>query len=81
MREDIWKLLTGAIIDVLQCDESELDPETSFVGDLGADSLDAYQILLEIQDRADIELPEDKVQNLVTLQNAYDLLAEFIEED
>ncbi len=81
MREDIWKLLTGAIIDVLQCDESELDPETSFEGDLGADSLDAYQILLEIQDRADVELPEDKVQNLVTLQDAYDLLAEFIKED
>ncbi|MCR5281749.1 MAG: acyl carrier protein [Lachnospiraceae bacterium] len=81
MREDIWKLLTGAIIDVLQCDESELDPETSFVGDLGADSLDAYQILLEIQERADVELPEDKVQKLETLKDAYDLLAEFIEED
>ena len=81
MREDIWKLLTGAIIDVLQCDVSELDPETSFEGDLGADSLDAYQIILEIQDQTDVELPEERVQNLVTLQDAYDLLAEFIKED
>ena len=80
MREDIWDVLTKAIIDVLQCDKSELQPETSFEGDLGADSLDAYQIILQIQEEKGVEFLPEQVEGLVTLQDAYDLLVRLEEE-
>ena len=76
MREELWKLLTDAVIEVLQCDVSELDPETSFEGDLGADSLDAYQIILQIQEKQGVEFDPDRLRGLVTLQDAYDLMVQ-----
>jgi acyl carrier protein len=48
--------------------------ESSFVNDLGGDSLDTVELLLEIEDIFDIEIPEDVAENLSTVQEAIDYL-------
>ena len=70
------EVLRQAIIDVLQCDISELHLETTIEGDLGADSLDAYQILALVQEELGIELETDKVEEIVTIEDALNLICE-----
>ena len=73
------EVLRQAIIDVLQCDISELHLETTIEGDLGADSLDAYQILTLVQEELGIELETDKVEEIVTIEDALNLICETAE--
>ncbi len=78
--EKIMETLQAAVIEVLQCDISELQPETSFEKDLGADSLDAYQILIHVQDELGIELPLEKVEEIKTLADACRLISDTMEQ-
>ncbi|MBR4759000.1 MAG: acyl carrier protein [Lachnospiraceae bacterium] len=73
------EVLRQAIIDVLQCDISELQLDTSIEGDLGADSLDAYQILAIVQEELGIELETDRVEEIVTIEDALNLICETAE--
>ena len=79
--KDELKVLQNAIIKVMQCDISELDDDTSFEGDLGADSLDAYQILSIVQDELGIELDPDAVEKIVTIDDAHRLILQALDED
>ena len=75
------EILQQAVIEVMQCDISEIEPQTTFVGDLGADSLDAYQILLLVQDEIGEDLPAEKVEEIVTIEDAYRLICEALGKD
>lgn len=57
--EDLQKL-KNIIADVLNVDPDEITPETTFEDDLGADSLDMYQILMGIEEEYGITIPEDQ---------------------
>ncbi len=70
------EIIQKAVIEVLQCDISEIEPQTSFVGDLGADSLDAYQILMLVQEELDIEFEPERVERVETVEDAYKLVCE-----
>ena len=74
------EVLRQAIIDVLQCDISELHLDTAIEGDLGADSLDAYQILAIVQEELGIELETDRVEEIVTIEDALNLICESADE-
>ena len=52
--------LQQIIAEVLNVDASEVMPGTTFTEDLGADSLDLYQIILGVEDAFDIEIPQEK---------------------
>ena len=77
--KDELKVLQNAIINVLQCDISELEKGTRFEGDLGADSLDAYQIMSLVQEELGIELDPDKVEKIVTVDDAHRLILDAID--
>ena len=70
------EILQNSVIEVMQCDISEIEPKTTFEGDLGADSLDAYQILLLVQDQIGVDLPIERVEQLQTIEDAYKLICE-----
>gem|GEM_PF-162417 len=70
------EILQNSVIEVMQCDISEIEPGTTFEGDLGADSLDAYQILLLVQDQIGVDLPIERVEQLQTIEDAYKLICE-----
>lgn len=66
--------LKQIIAEVLGVDQDEISEDTTFTDDLGADSLDLYQILLEVQDRLGVEIDEDKVQDITTVGQALEMI-------
>ena len=58
------------IAEVLNIDESDITMETTFVDDLGADSLDVFQIIMGIEEEFDIEIPNDAAESIVTVADA-----------
>ena len=64
--------LQQIIAEVLNVDASEVMPGTTFTDDLGADSLDLYQIILGVEDAFDIEIPQEEAEKIVTVVDAID---------
>ena len=60
------------IADVLNVQREEIRPETTFVDDLGADSLDIFQIIMGIEEEFDIEIDNEEAEKIVTVQDAVD---------
>ena len=65
-----FEKLKKIIAEVLNVDEEEITMETTFVDDLGADSLDVFQIIMGIEDEFDIQIPDDAAESIVTVNDA-----------
>jgi len=64
------------IVDKLGIDESEVTPEANFINDLGADSLDTVELIMEFEREFDITIPDDDAKEITTVGKAVDYLAE-----
>ena len=62
--------LKKIITEVLNVDESEITMDTKFIDDLGADSLDVYQIIMGVEEEFDIEIDVDNAETIVTVADA-----------
>ena len=58
------------IVDVLNVSEEDITMDTTFVDDLGADSLDVFQIILGIEEALDVEIDNEEVEKIVTVGDA-----------
>ncbi|MEI8006142.1 MAG: acyl carrier protein [Bacteroidota bacterium] len=58
------------IVDKLGVDESEVTPEASFTNDLGADSLDTVELIMEFEKEFDIAIPDDQAEKISTVGEA-----------
>ncbi len=67
-----FEKLKGIIADVLNVDEDEITMETTFVDDLGADSLDVFQIIMGIEEEFDIEISQEEAEKIVSVGDAVD---------
>ncbi len=67
-----FEKLQKIISEVLNVDEDEITMETTFVDDLGADSLDVFQIIMGIEEEFDIEIANEEAENIVTVADAID---------
>lgn len=65
-----FKKLKKIIAEVLNVDEEEITMETTFVDDLGADSLDVFQIIMGLEEEFDIEIPNEEAEKIVTVGDA-----------
>ncbi len=65
-----FEKLQGIIAEVLNVDAYEITPDTTFVDDLGADSLDVFQIIMGIEEEFDIEIPQEKAEKIVSVGDA-----------
>ena len=65
-----FEKLQNIIAEVLNVDPDEITPETTFVDDLGADSLDVFQIIMGIEEEFDIEIPNEKAEKIVSVGDA-----------
>ena len=65
-----FEKLKGIIADVLNVDEDEITMDTTFVDDLGADSLDVFQIIMGIEEAFDIEIPTEEAEKIVSVGDA-----------
>ncbi len=73
---DISSRVKAIIVDKLGVDENEAVPEASFTNDLGADSLDTVELIMEFEKEFDIQIPDDQAENIITVGQAI----EFIEK-
>lgn len=69
-----FEKLKQIIADILNVDPEEITMETTFTEDLGADSLDIYQIIMGIEEEFDMEIPEEKIENITTVGEAVNLI-------
>lgn len=67
------------IVDKLGVDESEISRESSFINDLGADSLDTVELIMEFEKEFDISIPDEESENIQTVGNAIDYLESQVE--
>ena len=65
-----FEKLKGIIADVLKVDENEITMDTTFVDDLGADSLDVFQIIMGIEEEFDIEIAQEEAEKIVSVGDA-----------
>ena len=65
-----FEKLQSIIAEVLNVASDEITPETTFVDDLGADSLDVFQIIMGIEEEFDIEIPNEKAEQIVSVGDA-----------
>ena len=65
-----FEKLKKIIAEVLNVDEEEITMDTTFVDDLGADSLDIFQIIMGIEEEFDIEIPNEAAESIVTVADA-----------
>ena len=66
--------LREVIAGILSVDPMEITEETTFLEDLGADSLDVYQIIMGIEDAFQIEIPVGKAERITTVGEAVELI-------
>ena len=65
-----FEKLKKIIAEVLNVDEEEITMETTFTDDLGADSLDVFQIIMGLEEEFDIEIPNEEAEKIVTVGDA-----------
>ena len=68
------KKVIDIIVEQLQVDESEVAPTASFTDDLGADSLDTVELIMEFEEAFDIEITDEDAEKLTTVQDVFDYL-------
>ena len=68
--KNTFEQLKKLIIELLEVDEAEVVPEASFVDDFGADSLDFIELITAVEDTFGIEIPDDDMEKLGTVQDA-----------
>ena len=67
-----FEKLKKIVAEVLNVDENEITMDSTFVDDLGADSLDIFQIVMGIEEEFDIEIPDEEAEKITTVQSAID---------
>ena len=75
-----FEKLRDIIVEVLNVDETEVTMESTFIDDLGADSLDVFQIIMGIEEEFDIEIPNEEAEKIVTVGDAVEQIKKALSE-
>lgn len=75
-----FDLLKEIIAEVLNVDTAEIQESTTFVDDLGADSLDVFQIIMGVEEKLNIEVDTDAAEKLSTVGDAVELIKKTVAE-
>ncbi len=62
------------VVEQLNVNADEVKEESKFVEDLGADSLDVVELVMALEEKFDIEIPDDEAEKIVTVKNAMDFI-------
>ena len=73
---DVTTKVKAIIVDKLGVDESEVTENASFTDDLGADSLDTVELIMEFEKEFDIQIPDDKAEKISTVGDAITFIEE-----
>jgi acyl carrier protein len=73
---EIQDKVTQLVSKQLNVDISSVKPESSFIDDLGADSLDTVELVMALEEAFGIEIPDEEAENIKTIQNVVDYIAD-----
>ena len=73
---DIAEKVKSIIVEKLGVEASEVTPEASFTNDLGADSLDTVELIMEFEKEFNVSIPDDQAENIQTVGQAISYLEE-----
>ena len=71
---DLNKKVIEIIVDKLGVEESKVTPEAHFVNDLGADSLDQVELIMQLEEEFDLEIPDEDAEGITTVGSAVDYI-------
>jgi acyl carrier protein len=74
MASDIESTVKSIIVEKLGVDEADVTREASFTNDLGADSLDTVELIMEFESEFDLTIPDEEAENIATVGDAIDYL-------
>ena len=74
MMSEIETQVKQIVVDHLGIEESKVTPESKFIDDLGADSLDTVELVMAFEEKFGIEIPDDAAETIQTVQNAIDFI-------
>ena len=69
-----FEKLKNVIVEVLSVDPDEITLETTFTDDLGADSLDLFQIIMGLEKEFDVEIAPEKAESIKTVEEALEMI-------
>ena len=72
--ENHYEKMKEIIVHKLGVDENKITKEAKFVDDLGADSLDTVEIIMDFEEEFDVEIPDEDAEKLTTVQSALDYI-------
>ncbi|MCI5612720.1 MAG: acyl carrier protein [Agathobacter sp.] len=75
-----FEKLKSIIAEVLNVEEDEITMDTTFVDDLGADSLDVFQIIMGLEEEFDIEIPNEEAEKIVTVGDAVEQIKKAVNQ-
>ena len=78
LSEEIFEKVKKIIIDQLGASEAAVSMESSFIDDLGADSLDIVELIMAIEEEFDIEIPDSDAEKVVTVGDVVDYIKEHV---
>ena len=77
---DIASKVKAIIVEKLGVDESEVTPEASFTNDLGADSLDTVELIMELEKEFNVSIPDEQAENITTVGQAINYLEDQVKK-
>jgi acyl carrier protein len=75
MDEALFARFKKCAVDVLGVTEDQVVPTAVFADDLDADSLDLVELVMALEEEFDVQVPEEELEGVTTVQQAYDLVA------
>jgi acyl carrier protein len=75
-----FEKLKKVIAEVLNVDPDEITMDTTFTDDLGADSLDLFQIIMGLEEEFDIEIPAESAEDITTVEEAVELIKKAVNQ-
>ena len=73
-RDEVFEQLRRLVAELLDVDEAQVVPEASFADDFNADSLDIIELITAVEDTFKVEIPDEDVEKLQTVQDALDYI-------
>jgi acyl carrier protein len=74
-REEIIEKVKAVIVEQLNVEEEDVTEDASFIDDLGADSLDIVELVMALEDKFGISIPDEEAENIKTVGNAVEFIS------
>ena len=74
MSDDILKKVVEIVVDKLDVDEAKVTNDAKFIDDLGADSLDTVELIMQFEEEFEIEIPDEDAEKIMSVGHAVDYI-------